>query len=769
MSFSDKLKNIFKIDSAKRKLDQAMAKVADVAGNKERAEDLYQEILLKEPNNVDALLNLAVIRFENSDFDNSFSFFKQAQKNSDELSQYSAFSDTALLYYAYLCLKNSEASTALQALENKEFKKKYYLDSLLVIFFSYSLLGEFEKQIDLLFKLHTFFYENEWNSNLYTEKEYLNIKNMGLSDSKKSIKKEEISKITALKLLDVFKKLEKDRTRFEYAVKLYNRDNRLKNQVLDFLCKNINDETVSLDFYKFSAMVWEKENDYKKHVQYLKMILELVDGQKRLPYLKKLAKCYVKLKAVTDYQKCLSEIIKIDPDDCERAANYCEILIRDKKFSVALNILEKTNCSNNKRCMDILGKLYFSEKKFAKALTVFKSLKDMSTENINYIKLTGFCLLELKKVDQAMTHFEKVIQLNGLDPETGLRLMDIYVDAVRPDHAFNIIKEGFSKKWFSKKRDKGKKCFNKSAAEFLKKGLILFEKCLNIEKKRGQAAKLGLLLGNIFEETDDITRALFLYRKSWKCNPESLEIGMVLSRVLYKEGYVFEVINIYKKLLQRFESDLIPSWSYDNFKPLLQVYQDQMLKIVDLDKKQILLSFFEVEASEKIKYIGIIPDFCDLSIKLGNLDSPLSIIDIFLSLKDEFLKIFMEKSEDFKTLENRLLSLKILILFRKNEIDKGKNLIDTSKISYEYRLKILKSAMVKGHQGFVLGSELNNEMENALKGKNLIEYLYIIGICNETAMNYKNALEKYRKIMELISDYRDVSLRIERLEANEKQ
>jgi tetratricopeptide (TPR) repeat protein len=803
MSISDKIKGIFKstlasskekLGHTKENLDKAIARVAGITGQDDKAREIYSKILNENPDDVNASINLGVIKYKEKDFSSAAGLFSNALKNSDEFDPYSDFTDLDRIYYSALMIRTAEPSKALQAVDGKDFNKEHTLDFLIINALAYNMLGHIETEIGLLFKIHEYLQKKSWNSSVFEPKDLLNssFRDFELSDNKPdiikpdNIKLEDVSKGVCSKIINLLSISRDQKLKIDNITKLYAVDKTLKNRVIEFLNTNFfqkesNDQKeYILQARKFILSIWEEDNDYKKIRDSLVKILQLVEGAHRLAYLKKLAKCCVKLKDKELYQKCLARILEIDPGDSQRAANYCEILIKDGNKKAALKILEKGGYKDNKRCMDMLGRLYFDQKDYSRALIIFQELKDINQDNLNYIKLCADCFFELKEFDQAVMFYEKIGLSQNFDVDIALKLSYLYLQKKAGANFYELLKQGHSKKWFYT-IENGKTLIEPECMKIVRAAIELIkqEDHSKPNKQVYNKGRLCFILGAVFEEVQDYNRALEFYSAARKFDHEDSETALACIRCLYKLGKIYEAVSIYKVLLINFENNKYPSWSYDNFKPFFNIYETLFSEKIDFEKMIFLPGFSDLSAEEQRDLINYVPHFCDLALKTGKQELSFSLAGLFLSYLKENGKKFDEAdifftpntdesdSVDYLKMIDVLKSVIALILFRKNDIEQAKEYIEGTDILPEYRFKMLKAALIKGNHGYVLASPLNRGLYEKLDENLQVEYEYIMGICHETAMNTEKAMEFYNSVKSRKREYRDVEMRISRLEIRE--
>lgn len=236
-----------------------------------------------------------------------------------------------------------------------------------------------------------------------------------------------------------YKQLSKNDTDIEILVELadlyyllenFDRANHYINQALDLNKEHIGALTVL-------KKVYLSEENYKKAEETAKKIYELTTNENDLTELLNIYNFEKKYEAMIEYT---NEIL-----DTDGVYLVAYALYNTDRYDDAINfILQKedlySDINENKKLLELLGKIYSQTKNMEKAREVFKKLENLTSNDAETLNLMGLDKIKELKPDEALEYFNKALEQ----------------DKNKAEYHYNMGQAYYLKGWF----DEAKRCFN---------------------------------------------------------------------------------------------------------------------------------------------------------------------------------------------------------------------------------------------------------------------------------------------------------------------
>ncbi|HMA99726.1 MAG TPA: tetratricopeptide repeat protein [Spirochaetota bacterium] len=297
-----------------------------------------------------------------------------------------------------------------------------------------------------------------------------------------------------------------------------------------------------------------QNNNPQAAIKVFKKVLnnDKLSGHKKSYFIvnKSIGQCYYKLKNYTQSAKYLRKALSIIP----HAKTYfalglaCEKM--DKLGTAKKNYKKAINKKDNyAEAKFNLGNLYFREKRYEEALTLFnKTISDDSGFIEAYVN-AGKCKTALNQIDAAKKYFDKAISKAPHNPTANIELAKYWKHKYSLDKAVKHAKIALQ---HENNEDDKIIYYNELGLIYLKFEIYdEAQRYLKIAKKINPSSENTLEnLGNVYIKRKMFKEARVIYENMIKINKNNYDAYYMLAGVYDKLDNVEAAKNSYKKLLQ---------------------------------------------------------------------------------------------------------------------------------------------------------------------------------------------------------------------------
>jgi len=141
-------------------------------------------------------------------------------------------------------------------------------------------------------------------------------------------------------------------------------------------------------------------------------------------------------------EQVLRKLLQDDPGNESAAEQLTQLLLDENKADDAIQLLETmTAHSTSATLFDLLGDAYTQTHDYAKAEAAYRKAVDMDPSELNHLRGLGQTLIAEEKYSDALTVYQKLVDLMPDDSDNYLRIAEIYRELHQLDKAEeNLVK-----------------------------------------------------------------------------------------------------------------------------------------------------------------------------------------------------------------------------------------------------------------------------------------------------------------------------------------
>ena len=141
-------------------------------------------------------------------------------------------------------------------------------------------------------------------------------------------------------------------------------------------------------------------------------------------------------------EQVLRKLLQDDPGNESAAEQLTQLLLDENKADDAIQLLEAmTAHSTSATLFDLLGDAYTQTHDYAKAEAAYRKAVDMDPSELNHLRGLGQTLIAEEKYSDALTVYQKLVDLMPDDSDNYLRIAEIYRELHQLDKAEeNLVK-----------------------------------------------------------------------------------------------------------------------------------------------------------------------------------------------------------------------------------------------------------------------------------------------------------------------------------------
>lgn len=141
-------------------------------------------------------------------------------------------------------------------------------------------------------------------------------------------------------------------------------------------------------------------------------------------------------------EEVLRSMLKSDPENEPAAEQLTQLLLDEGKSAEAVSLLEGMNGrSPSPALLDLLGDAYTQTKSLPKAEDAYRKAAELEPSELNHQRGLAQTLMSEEKFPEALAVYQKIVDLMPDDPDTYLRIAQIYREMHQLDHAEeNLLK-----------------------------------------------------------------------------------------------------------------------------------------------------------------------------------------------------------------------------------------------------------------------------------------------------------------------------------------
>ena len=267
----------------------------------------------------------------------------------------------------------------------------------------------------------------------------------------------------------------------------------------------------------------------------------------------------------------LRAMLKEDPENDAAMEQLTQLLLDENKAEEAIQLLESTTARNPSPTLyDLLGDAYTQTKDYAKAEKAYRQAVELDPSELSHLRGLGQTLLSEEKYPEALSVYQKLVEVMPEDSDNYLRLSQIYRELHQLDKAEDSLMK--AKQYAPGSLDVlyNEAIVYESQGRFEDAIRVLSDALTRVKSqstvlpsRRRTLAILYQQLGQLYRDTQNIPAAITSYQELGRLGDEEDR----RSRLLLMEAYhqakeLTKALQIGKEAIAKYPKDAAISASY---------------------------------------------------------------------------------------------------------------------------------------------------------------------------------------------------------------
>ena len=267
----------------------------------------------------------------------------------------------------------------------------------------------------------------------------------------------------------------------------------------------------------------------------------------------------------------LRAMLKEDPENDAAMEQLTQLLLDENKAEEAIQLLESTTARNPSPTLyDLLGDAYTQTKDYAKAEKAYRQAVELDPSELSHLRGLGQTLLSEEKYPEALSVYQKLVEVMPEDSDNYLRLSQIYRELHQLDKAEESLMK--AKQYAPGSLDVlyNEAIVYESQGRFEDAIRVLSDALTRVKSqstvlpsRRRTLAILYQQLGQLYRDTQNIPAAITSYQELGRLgDDEDRRSRLLLMEAYHQAKELTKALQIGKEAIAKYPTDAAISASY---------------------------------------------------------------------------------------------------------------------------------------------------------------------------------------------------------------